>query len=235
MRAWRVIGGKTIALGLISLAFVVIALALLIAGRAGGVEPLLALLFFGSCLLLVITHAFERKQALVGGNVTGLHALRITALASLSLAFVGFGFAWPGVAMWLRVFFIAAGAAGVLGTILHATRRAVTTIEVTPDGLLQRSRKATLLTPWQDVHDVAISEISGNVALVVRVVEDDGRARMPHVIECRGNQRRLRAKLARGMAFSNTWFGCHWFVMQAHLDRPLADVLSEIARAKSAH
>lgn len=224
---WRERIGS-LALGAISLLFVVAAIWMLVRGERG-VEAWLALLFFGSCFLIFVAGAMDARYARRGGSRVLVTAINVVAMGGFCVAVLLFGLAWPDIHWLLRAFMIACGAVGIVGTVALAFRRVVgggTKLVLAREGVVHETRRATLLLLWEHIERVEVGEVHRNVSLLMWLAPEP-----PRVLASRDSHDRVLARRARDRAACGVFAGCAWYVMQHMVDEPLGPLAERITAA----
>jgi hypothetical protein len=230
-----VIGGMPIVVGLICLGFVIAGLSVLVfRPRAGDrIELWIGVLFFGSGFAIAWVQGLERWRTLARGRAPGLALIRFLALAGFTISLLLFGLMWPGISGLMRVLFTGAGVLFAVGTIVIALRGLGLgprwRIDLAREGLLERTRRFAILTPWDQIAGASIGELQGNLALFVALVDVGGIPPTPRVLWSRGDPDRLAKKRIRSLARSSAWFGAHWIALEISIDRPISELYDGIA------
>jgi hypothetical protein len=218
-----VLGPMNLLLAGVCLAFVVAALA--IALRPGPTPPKIGLggAFFGAGALLMASGALARWIAHVPGS-----RLRLLLTPLRVLGFAGFGGSFVALAfveddelgLGLRLVFGAFGALSVAAGLALAGRsvlglRPRHELMVAREGLLERTRRATILYPWAALRGAWLGELHGNLGLFVAV--DHAMPGAVRLLATRGDAARSEARLRRRLASNERWVGAAVFALDLHL------------------
>jgi hypothetical protein len=131
-------------------------------------------------VLLAVAQGLERWEARVPGVRVGpVHdALQTFALLGFTGALLAFGSLWPGLSIWLRIPFVAAGALGIAAAGHMGLRRlsglgGPYSLVATREGLVERSRAGALLHPWETVLVCSLGELAGNACVRIEIDDSD--------------------------------------------------------------
>jgi hypothetical protein len=227
-----VVGGMPILIGFVGLAFV--AMAVLILLRDGTLPRRLSigLVFFGGVALVAVAQGLERWETLVPANRVrrAREIVQFFSFLSFGGALAAMGFQMlsePGESVAKAWFLVVGGVLFLAGGIVYVKRSvlgsAKSGFELVREGLLERARREWFVYPWSDVHSIALGEFRGMPALYVRLVE--GAAVEPvHGDAIVGEREKRLARKKKSLAFSLTWFGADLVVLPVMTNVSIGDL-----------
>lgn len=236
--SFTVIGGETLLMGAIAIAFVAAVVWIGINRPESRKDPMLigVALFFGTCGLVAVAMALQRWSMRVGGNRAHVlqRSLLLIAVFGFAISLLGMGVWGDDIPMLWRIFFAGFGVFLLAMFPLVAMRKSgfglATVLVPTREGLLERSRSWTVLEPWSRVADVTVGELHGNAALLVWLDQTAGIPRIlkpRSVVDVKRTERRRTKALHRARRYS----GVDLVMMAAASPEPLADLSARFERA----
>ncbi|MGI9302303.1 MAG: hypothetical protein ACR2RB_06295 [Gammaproteobacteria bacterium] len=236
--SFTVIGGETLLMGVIAIAFVTAAVWIGINRPESRTDPMLILvvLFFGTCGLVAVSTALQRWSMRVGGERAHAvqRSLLLIALFGFAISLLGMGVLGGDIPMLWRIVFVAFGALLLALLPLVVTKKGgfglATVLVPTREGLLERSRSWTVLEPWSRVADVAVGELYGNAALLVWLDQTEG---IPRILKPHGEDKVKRTEHWRAKALQRArrFSGVDLVMTAVASPEPLADVSARFERA----